>query len=635
MGLGDMITIGDFSFCEDHGSEHCSKCFCDYRMVNNIQIEDILQRNFPQKTEEDLLERPPITTAFALFSKTNRKDEEGDPICECKLHRNVDCEQGCLDWGKIVVTRMKNLAKSKNPDAIELDRESKLGMLASMGAEISPKTRLSDSVIDKRLQTAINLIQNLSSLIPEAPFDPVQLGLQKWTSAPTVSGKVYDAVRRSNLTEKLAMMERGDDAFPLYQNAFMDVRQTLMTLASNWDKGKGFGVLQDQADEYVVAFRIIDIYRLKTNPNVPVFFIIYSNISRATPCMDTLSWISDMMRVDAQSSSSEQRGFPRITATQQEQMLFLSILDRNAQRLAPSYKPKRRPTEKQGVFRVSFLFPIEPLGYEDLGRLTKHEGCAICGKVKTSKCSGCMAVEYCGAECQRLHWNEHKPLCKTLKGATFTPVKLSPEPEELRIAETMGMSHKKEVQSAILLNWVDTTEDTWARLAQNKSNLAKSSKDKKSSYEIHGLVPFLIKIQRNRLRPLGEMYVSDRTKSIESFLVRGGEGCWTAEIYDKLQRDRAETGRSDPDEDNVMKAVRGLEEWVDKEGWEKASEEFVKENSQRVGIGGVGIDGKKDKIYRWAKWVPQQGQTDEFDEGERRMVLSVCWDRKQNRDPVW
>jgi hypothetical protein len=35
-----MITVADFCFCKNHGSEYCNKCFCDYRDVNNVQLED-------------------------------------------------------------------------------------------------------------------------------------------------------------------------------------------------------------------------------------------------------------------------------------------------------------------------------------------------------------------------------------------------------------------------------------------------------------------------------------------------------------------------------------------------------------------------------------------------------------------
>jgi hypothetical protein len=33
---------------------------------------------------------------------------------------------------------------------------------------------------------------------------------------------------------------------------------------------------------------------------------------------------------------------------------------------------------------------------------------------KLSRCSGCRCVFYCGKECQKEHWKEHKEMCKRL-----------------------------------------------------------------------------------------------------------------------------------------------------------------------------------------------------------------------------
>jgi hypothetical protein len=40
------------------------------------------------------------------------------------------------------------------------------------------------------------------------------------------------------------------------------------------------------------------------------------------------------------------------------------------------------------------------------------EPCAHCGAPDAPNfCSGCRAVRYCGAACQRADWHEHKPRC--------------------------------------------------------------------------------------------------------------------------------------------------------------------------------------------------------------------------------
>ena len=43
----------------------------------------------------------------------------------------------------------------------------------------------------------------------------------------------------------------------------------------------------------------------------------------------------------------------------------------------------------------------------------KGKRCAVCGAGgKLKKCSGCHTVRYCGADCQRAHWPDHRRTCR-------------------------------------------------------------------------------------------------------------------------------------------------------------------------------------------------------------------------------
>jgi hypothetical protein len=44
--------------------------------------------------------------------------------------------------------------------------------------------------------------------------------------------------------------------------------------------------------------------------------------------------------------------------------------------------------------------------------------CGVGGGAAAKRCGACMAVAYCGAECQRAHWAEHKAACKAARKAT-------------------------------------------------------------------------------------------------------------------------------------------------------------------------------------------------------------------------
>lgn len=40
--------------------------------------------------------------------------------------------------------------------------------------------------------------------------------------------------------------------------------------------------------------------------------------------------------------------------------------------------------------------------------------CPPCGKIATTKCTGCKNVYYCNRTCQKKDWKTHKPSCKML-----------------------------------------------------------------------------------------------------------------------------------------------------------------------------------------------------------------------------
>ncbi len=125
----------------------------------------------------------------------------------------------------------------------KFSREELLGVLSSFGISIPPTSKLPDDSLQKRLRQAINASQALSLINPKPPLD-----LNKYSKWPRNCKGLFTAIRRGNL-EEVAMtqmaMREGQDPAPLYVNAFMDVRQTLMSLANNAENGLKHAVMQD------------------------------------------------------------------------------------------------------------------------------------------------------------------------------------------------------------------------------------------------------------------------------------------------------------------------------------------------------------------------------------------------------
>ena len=49
---------------------------------------------------------------------------------------------------------------------------------------------------------------------------------------------------------------------------------------------------------------------------------------------------------------------------------------------------------------------------------TLSMSCKICNAKPATPCGGCSAVSYCGKECQKTHWKDHKAKCKAYKIVT-------------------------------------------------------------------------------------------------------------------------------------------------------------------------------------------------------------------------
>ncbi|KAI3615811.1 hypothetical protein WG66_010419 [Moniliophthora roreri] len=62
---------------------------------------------------------------------------------------------------------------------------------------------------------------------------------------------------------------------------------------------------------------------------------------------------------------------------------------------------------REGGGRVTFVKNVQ----------VASDKCGACGKrdAKLMKCSACKTVTYCNVACQKVDWQKHKPICKTLR----------------------------------------------------------------------------------------------------------------------------------------------------------------------------------------------------------------------------
>ncbi len=128
-------------------------------------------------------------------------------------------------------------------------RQELLKALPAMDVSIPLSTKLSDEALEKRLRQALNASQVSSQLITKSPINIKSL--HKWP----LGSSLYESVRRGNWQESMANYSSrmggssNTEASALSGNAFMDLRQTILSLANSWDKGSRVAVMQDEDHE--------------------------------------------------------------------------------------------------------------------------------------------------------------------------------------------------------------------------------------------------------------------------------------------------------------------------------------------------------------------------------------------------
>ncbi|KAI0634535.1 hypothetical protein C8Q77DRAFT_763383 [Trametes polyzona] len=158
-----------------------------------------------------------------------------------------------------------------------LTRAEKLRVLSSMGVGLPENTKLADEALDKRLRAALDAAQ-------ERHRFPATLNVRELPQWPIINKDeinsrarpLLDAVKRGNMEEAARISQArltGVRATPeLFTDPFMDLRQTLMSLANARDNGFTWLTIQDpDSEHYAINIRFLETYEIvgrNTPPSV-------------------------------------------------------------------------------------------------------------------------------------------------------------------------------------------------------------------------------------------------------------------------------------------------------------------------------------------------------------------------------
>ncbi|OSX56732.1 hypothetical protein POSPLADRAFT_1158823 [Postia placenta MAD-698-R-SB12] len=365
----------------------------------------------------------------------------------------------------------------------DFTREEILSVLAGLGIELPPATKLPHEALQKRLKQSLLAAQSFFNVLPAPPVDPKSL--TEWPLPEhEPDNTVLEAIKRSNLAEisaNIQAMRRGEHVAPeIFVNPVSDLRQTLMGIASVWDKGLRWCVINDlESQVCTISLRILSIHAL--NSQTPLIVVLY----RAFTIADApagVEWAQAQLQKSLAST---------IKATVLEQKLILKLLGLNSKYLSHNYAPGKTPLETD--FTPSFFLPVGPLGFADIGKLNADTGCFLCGKKAASRCSQCQSVSYCGPECQHADWPNHKHTCRSLKGGSWRTIPF-----------TRVMPGHEGSYSAYLNRFHSAT---------NFGSVRDPANDSIPPPNIHGDKVFLVKLQLGVSSGMPNMMIYDRQQS--------------------------------------------------------------------------------------------------------------------------
>ncbi|KAJ7280188.1 hypothetical protein C8J57DRAFT_120655 [Mycena rebaudengoi] len=359
-----------------------------------------------------------------------------------------------------------------------LPREEILSLLRSMGVDLPRKTKLPDAELDKRLSKALDSAQYLTRVVQTPRLDPTS-----YPAWPKSNKPILEAIRRHNVGEATfihnSRLRGNNDPYPLFSNAFMDLRQTLMSIGNACDNGMRPVVIQDEGDTSGICMRVLEVRQF--DAQTPILILVFSHDVEDALSPASFEWISSYV------SAGTATTMLNIRATVSEQQLLLRLLHQNSKRIATTYKPKQRAAT-ESAFTLSFLLPVGPLGAQEMAKYNTNNGCSVCGDPAKQKCSRCSAVRYCDAVCQKEDWKSHRRLCNSLQGAKWQGLtfiladNFAPGNYSLNVSQFDNVQHND---------------------MQQRLDAMIQNHDQGPPPNTHGMTPFVVKVQVKSAATLG------------------------------------------------------------------------------------------------------------------------------------
>ncbi|KAF5361844.1 hypothetical protein D9756_002074 [Leucocoprinus leucothites] len=365
-----------------------------------------------------------------------------------------------------------------------LSRDDIIHVLKGMNIDLVPNTKVNAARLKTRLGEALDAAQRFSTTFPD---DPDAVGGINLSNYPLWKKRtpVVDAFTRRTWA---AIFQDNREYEDQRQLAFPRLIQLIPDIGKDMDQKRiGYVVLKDMTVFRALIIRFFSTFEI--DEKTPLVLCNYAVVEEEDE--ETLEdSIADLTPEDQRG-----RAYPM---TDVEQNLFVTLLSLNRKHLSPRF---RLPAVvRDDRCDVGFILPIGSLNMKDVIRLSKIGDCPLCGEETHHTCKACLSARYCGRDCQREDWRNHRSLCRTISTGKWYNITLEPNP----FSALMSRMYKTSIT-----RYYDDSDE-------NQSPGAEVLDEAPPNY--HGDAYYLVKLQVPLGADANQVLVYDQFKTFELHL---------------------------------------------------------------------------------------------------------------------
>ncbi|KAG8940254.1 hypothetical protein FRC04_005463 [Tulasnella sp. 424] len=278
-------------------------------------------------------------------------------------------------------------------------RQEIIDFLIHVHIWLPPKPYMSDETLLYMLVETVDLLQEIGKLLHFTSLSPIIKRRDLWTRSRRNANKAWKKLWR---VTKWDTEHHLNTLNPIH-TPFTCLRMLVTEVAICWKDDLPFMRFTNPDCSTLLVVKIRKVYEV--DEDTPLFSVYYRLFQPGERFNEN---------TDHEWPKKEKGFFGPFKGFGFAFEIFLWQLMTNAERVPEKWRNDAPPE-----YRTSFVLPPGRLSPLDARHFSNNDGCPICGRDASVRCTECRAAWYCTEEHREEHWEEHEECCDTVRNAEW------------------------------------------------------------------------------------------------------------------------------------------------------------------------------------------------------------------------